>query len=87
MQTAKECYFCKTTQNLQRHHVFEGSRRHVSEELGLVVWLCMEHHTGKSGVHHNEKLNQRLKKEVQEWYLQNHSLEEWMKKVGKNYGS
>ena len=43
LQTKKECFFCKTTQNLHRHHVLYGSsNRKQAEKYGFTVYLSTE---------------------------------------------
>ena len=55
LQTKKECFFCKTTRNLHRHHVLYGSsNRKQAEKYGFTVYLCLNHHTnGGEAVHRN----------------------------------
>ena len=81
----KECYFCRTTQNLEKHHIFRGCRRQTADRLGLWVWLCHEHHTGASGVHNNTNLFRTLQKLAQVKFEQEHTRLEWMQEIGKNY--
>ena len=39
LQTKKECFFCKTTRNLHRHHVLYGSsNRKQAEKYGFTVY-------------------------------------------------
>jgi hypothetical protein len=82
----KQCYVCGTTQNIHKHHCFYGSaNRKISEKHGFVEYLCMEHHTGNEGVHFNKKLDLELKTKWQRIYLESHSMDEWMRLIGKNY--
>lgn len=46
-----KCYVCGSYDNIQEHHIFEGSSRAMSESYGLKVHLCLDHHTGYNGVH------------------------------------
>ena len=88
IQEKKECYVCKRTDNLHLHHCLYGSaNRRLADEDGLVVWLCMPHHTGQNGVHFNKELDNRLKKEAQlAWMRTNEkSVEEFRFRYGKNY--
>lgn len=67
IQSDKECYVCGTTQNLHVHHIVYGTaNRKLAEKYGLKCFLCMEHHTGQRGVHHNKDLDTQLKKLAQE---------------------
>lgn len=87
IQTEKECYFCHTTLNLHCHHVFEGTaNRKVSENNGFKVWLCAEHHNmSNNSVHHNKDMDLILKKLFQKEYEKEHSREEFIKLIGRNY--
>lgn len=49
------CFFTKRTDQLERHHIFGGSCRKLSEKYGLKVWLTHDwHNEPPNGVHHNE---------------------------------
>lgn len=86
LQDEKECFFCKTTMDLEEHHVVYGTaNRKQSEKNGLKVWLCHEHHTGNSGVHFNKDLDTQLKELAQKTFEESHTHEEWMRVFGKNY--
>lgn len=85
IQKTKECFVCKTTQNLERHHVLTGCRRQIAEELGLTVWLCHEHHTGIQGVHFNKDFMLELKQLAQTIAMEEYGDKVWYERVGKNY--
>ena len=72
LQTKKECFFCKTTQNLHRHHVLYGSsNRKQAEKYGFTVYLCLNHHTnGGEAVHRNPNgpLDRYLKELAQKYW-------------------
>lgn len=86
IQTNKECWFCGTQRELQKHHcVFGVPGRKNSEKYGLTVWLCREHHTGNSGVHQNRELDLELKRVAQKKFEEEHSRNEWMAVFGRNY--
>lgn len=70
-QNKKECFICKSTRKLNDHHIFPGSRRKISERLGLKVWLCTNHHTVlNESVHQNPNhgLDLRLKQMAQTYF-------------------
>ena len=53
-----KCFICGRNGNgdpLDRHHIFGGSRRKLSEKYGLVVYLCHNrcHIFGENAVHQN----------------------------------
>lgn len=87
IQTEKECYVCKTTFNLQDHHICYGTaNRKQSEKYGLKVWLCQEHHTGSTGVHFNKPLDLHLKKLAQEHFEAEFGTREYFRSVfGRSY--
>lgn len=41
----------------QRHHIFGGANRKLSDEDGLWVPVTSEHHTGKMSVHMNKEIS------------------------------
>nr|DAG81083.1 MAG TPA: Recombination enhancement function protein nuclease, DNase, HYDROLASE.4A [Caudoviricetes sp.] len=86
LQTEKECFVCRTTQDLQDHHIFFGTaNRKQSEKYGLKVWLCMRHHTGDRGVHFDKGLDRKLKEMAQAKFEETHTREEFIKIFGRNY--
>lgn len=91
MQTNKECYLCRKFYGvdmqvgLERHHIFGGANRKLSEKDGLVVYLCQMHHnTPPYGVHFNQNNMELLRKDGQikweETYKGN-----FLARYGKNY--
>lgn len=86
LQKRRECLICKSTQALECHHVFEGSRRDASEKYGMKVWLCPKHHRiGRFSAHRSAKLNRALKSAAQERFEKTHTQEEFMRIFHKNY--
>lgn len=72
--------------DLEKHHVFGGANRMVSEEEGLTVYLCPQHHrTGPAGVHNSRKIDLIIKGYAEAAWEQNHTPEEFREKFGKNY--
>ena len=87
MQQEKECYICGGTLNLHNHHIYFGhGKRSISDKHGFTVWLCWEHHEGKTGVHLNREIDLLVKKNCQLKYESTgHSTEEFIKLIGRNY--
>lgn len=89
MQKNKECYKCKKVYGLEFHHCFFGSKRKKSDEDGLTVWLCYEHHRGNMGVHSKKGhefdlyLKQIAQLRWQEFY--NKTEDQFRKRYGKSY--
>ncbi len=44
------------TPNVERHHIFGGANRDLSDDDGLWVPLTREHHQGKMSVHMNKEM-------------------------------
>ena len=69
-------------------HIYAGSRRKISEREGfwcyLAGWL---HNQSNHGVHGKDghELDLMLKQHCQMAYEKNHSREEFMALIGKNY--
>lgn len=87
MQKEKWCYVCCAVSDLHLHHVFGGTaNRRQSDKHGFTVWLCARHHNmSDQGVHFNRPLDLMLKRRCQELFERNHSREEFMAIIGKNY--
>ena len=80
------CFFCGRQHGLERHHVMAGTaNRKLSEQYGLWVWLCQEHHTGTDGAQYDKEKNRSLKRLAQIAFEARHSHEEWMEAFMKNY--
>lgn len=83
LQSEKECFFCKTTEYLEDHHIFFGSaNRKCSERTGMKVFLCHFHHTM---VHHQIEEDLKLKRFAQEVFEETHSREEFRQIFGKSW--
>lgn len=88
LNNQKECYFCKTTIGLARHHIFGGrANRKISEQEGCWVWLCGYHHNlSNQGVHFNKQLDLELKEECQKrWEEINGTREDFRRLFGKSW--
>ena len=86
IQINKECFICKTTRNLNKHHILHGSaNRRISEDTGLWCYLCIDHHTGQNGVHKNRELDLELIQYAQRKYEETHSRDEWRSLFTKSW--
>lgn len=73
LQSDKECYLCRrfynlrTTRGLEEHHILFGrGRRALSEQYGLKVWLCHDHHNEPPlGVHFDPGARRVLEQDAQ----------------------
>ena len=89
LQSEKVCYISGQTNNLHKHHIFFGTGlRQISEKHGFWVYLAgWLHNQSNDGVHgkNGRELDLMLKRHAQQKYEENHSREEFMKLIGKNY--
>lgn len=88
----KSCFLCGRNgrgDRLERHHIFGGARRPLSEKYGLVVYLCGErcHRTGEYSCHKNAEIAAYLHKYGQEKAMKenNWTVEQFVEVFGKNY--
>lgn len=86
MQRDKQCYVTGATENLHKHHIFQGCRRSASEKWGCWVWLRADYHNmSDHGVHSDHEFDMRLKKECQQEFEALYGHEKFMEVFGKNY--
>lgn len=88
LQNEKKCYITGQTSNLHYHHIFRGVNRKISDEHGFGVYLApWLHNTSDQGVHgkHGKDLDLMLKQHCQMAYEKEHSREEFMALIGRNY--
>lgn len=83
------CLICGSYRNIHKHEIFFGrGKRELSIKYGLVVPLCLYHHTGSNIAVHGkdgDKLNKELKILGQKAFEWTHSREEFIKTFGKSY--
>ena len=84
----KRCYLSdQEGVPLEKHHVYYGALRKVSDKYGFWVWLTPQWHRGTYGVHGRDghKVDYLLKKDCQRKFEETHSREDFMKLIGRNY--
>ena len=83
LQSEKECYITGATENLDRHHCFQGSRRQLSEKYGCVVWLRHDVHMR---LHDSDReLDLRIKRDCQSAFESKYDHDTFMRIFGRNY--
>ena len=83
-----KCYICGVYTQLERHHVFGGALRPVSEKYGAVVYLCHYcHNEPPQGVHHNKAVREWLQEDMQKKLMQKYSwsVQDFVSRFYKNY--
>lgn len=81
------CLLCRRYGFVHEHHIFEGARRHLSEQYGLVAPLCPDCHTlSDYAVHRCTKTALILKRAAQQKFERDgHTREEFIRLFGRNY--
>ncbi len=77
---------CRKFPYLEAHHVFGGANRKKSENYGLKVYLCLEHHReGPEAVHRNHDMMRLVQQEGQQAFHLTYPEIDFRKEFGKNY--
>ena len=82
------CFICGSSQWLEKHHVFGGANRKLSEKYGLTVMLCHYcHNEPPDGVHFNRANMDALRQTAQKWAMDKYgwTVEDFIKIFGRNY--
>ena len=80
------CFVCGSPYVEIHHCIYGTANRKLSDEYGLVVPLCHEHHTGRTGVHFNADLDLHLKKLAQEKFEALYGANKIFREIfGRNY--
>lgn len=86
------CYLCGANGSmdpLDRHHIFGGANRKLSEKYGLTVYLCHSkcHIFGPEAVHNNRNAMQMLHEIGQKKAMQDNgwSIDDFRDVFGANY--
>lgn len=87
------CYICVELYGdhrwhtaLHEHHIFGGPNRRLSEEYGLKVKLCLDHHEfSKEAAHNNADITAFLHKRGQEAFERRYPERDFRKIFGRNY--
>lgn len=84
----EHCYLCGREREAV-HHIYHGTAlRKISDRHGFIVPLCANCHTMSTTSVHLDKKHVKdtaLKKLCQNRFERDHSREEFMKIVGRNY--
>lgn len=82
------CWLCGKRGALDRHHIYGGGCRKLSERYGLVVKLCRScHNEPPEGVHFNIANMLFLRRQVQKIAMEHYgwSTEDFIRIFGRNY--
>lgn len=86
LQDKKECYYSHTTYNIEKHHIFNGPNRRLSEKWGCWVYLRHDlHNEPPDGVHFNKENALKLKRDCQRAFEEKYDHEKFMEIFGRNY--
>lgn len=89
----RTCFLCGCNgrgygRQIERHHIFGGANRALSEKYGLVVDLCHQcHNEPPLGAHHNAETMDYLHRYGQKKAMkeQGWTVEQFAAVFGKNY--
>ncbi len=86
----KRCYltgkwFGDGGEELEKHHVINGSKRDWADKEGLWIWVTPQVHRWLHSKAEGVYTLKMLKIIAQLTYEQTHSRDEWMRTVKKNY--
>lgn len=85
----KRCYLTGRTEGLDKHHIFHGTgMRKISDKHGFWVYIWHPMHIAGMGglhAHPNKGFDLMLKQECQRRFEEEHSREEFMAIIGRNY--
>lgn len=86
MQEERRCYVSGRTDWLEKHHLYGGGNRALSERYGLWVWLNHYYHNEPpEGVHYNKALRLELQKEGQLAFMEAYPGLNFVEIFGRNY--
>lgn len=77
------CFISGSRTGLEVHHIFNGPKRTWSDENGC--WVYLNHDVHMALHQHHPEWALWLKQQAEKAYLEDHTLEEFIKAVGKNY--
>lgn len=87
-----KCWLCGrngAADPLDRHHIFPGKSRSLSEKYGLTVYLCHDrcHIFGRYAVHRNAETRRLLQSWGQKKAMEEYgwTTEEFIRIFGRNY--
>ena len=83
MQDKKECYVTGSRVQLDCHHVYHGIRRKAADLHGC--WVFLRHDIHMALHAGDTELDNRLKRECQQRFMELHGYDEFMRIFGKNY--
>lgn len=82
------CFVCGNPYSVQKHHIYGGGNRSVSEDNGFWVYLCPRHHTRTIYSVHGDpdhRLDKELKAMCQSIYEREHTREDFIRLIGRSY--
>lgn len=86
MQNEKRCYISGRTDWLERHHLYPGANRKLSEKYGLWVYLNHYYHTeAPYGVHRNREAMLELQRQGQLAFEAAYPDKDFQAIFGRNY--
>lgn len=88
VKTSRSCFFCGRETGLERHHIMFGTaNRRLSEEDGLVVYLCHYHHRLIHDSSKGREFDIALKQAAELAWLKHYggNIRDFVERYGKNF--
>ena len=88
LQDEKVCFLTGSTENLDKHHIYFGGNRKISDKNGFWVWLRHDYHIADSPnrtPHNDREVDLWLKAECQMEFEKTHTRDEFLKLIGRSY--
>ena len=80
----EHCFICGRPYP-QVHHIMNKFDKKRSEKYGLIIPLCIEHHTGSAGVHTKPERMLAMRQLGQREFERRYGHELWMSEFKKSY--
>lgn len=87
----RKCFLCGKTEtdynHLEKHHIFQGANRALSEKYGIIVLLCADCHRGDYSAHQSGEVAQFLHEYGQRKAMQEQgwTVDEFREIFGRSY--
>lgn len=80
------CVVCGRPREHVHHVIYGTANRKISDAYKYIIPLCIEHHTGRTGIHNDRAMNVYWKRKAQEHFEANHGTrEDFIKVFGKSW--
>lgn len=80
------CFVCGSPHTEVHHIIYGTANRKLSDQYGLVIPLCHEHHRGQTGIHFNKEFDLAMKELAQRKFEERYGNRESFRTIfGKSF--